>query len=504
MADAPRSLRPYQTDLIGKVEFARAVEGKRRLLLVQPTGAGKTVVAAAIIADAVANGQRVLFIAHRRELITQARDRLGDFGIDAGIILAGCKPQPDIGVQIASIQTLWARAVRTSAIGLPAGDLIFIDEAHRARAMTYEEILARYPDATVIGLTATPLRADGRGLGNLFDCMIEGPQVQTLIDGKFLVATTTYAPVKPDLKGVSIARGDFAIGELGERMDRAPLIGDIVSHWCRHAHQRKTVCFATTVPHARHLCEEFQKAGVRAAYLHSSTPKDERDDMLGQLASGEMRIVVNCMVLVEGWDQPGVSCVILARPTRSLGLYRQMVGRGLRPAPGKADLLVLDHAGGVFAHGFVEDEIAWSLATDSRTVNERHTARQADHRTRLTDCPQCGALRTAGEPCQCCGWKPQPKAEHFDVIDEDLGRIDRNGAHQHVYTQADKDRWLRELTFIGEKRGYKRSWASVNFKQKFGYFPRRGIRPLPQPPSPEVLSWVRSRMIAYAKARSAA
>jgi len=337
------ALRDYQQDLIRNYESALAA-GKRSILLVVHTAAGKTVVASAIVNREVANGKRVLFIAHRRELIKQARKRLGAFGIDAGIILAGEQPAPELAVQVASIQTLWHRGMRSNKIEMPEADIVFIDEAHHARAKTYEKTLARYPNAIIIGLTATPIRMDGRGLGNIFDCLIVGPDALFLIEHKFLVPTITYAPVRPDLKGVKVAKGDYVTADLAKRMDREQLVGDIVTHWLRYAQDRLTVVFATNVAHARHLCEEFLKAGVAAGYVHGGTPKPERDKMLAQLASDEIRVVVNCAVLIEGWDLPEVGCVILARPTKSLCLYRQMVGRGMRVAEGKENLLEIGRA----------------------------------------------------------------------------------------------------------------------------------------------------------------
>jgi superfamily II DNA or RNA helicase len=163
---------------------------------------------------------------------------------------------------------------------------------------------------------------------------------------------------------------------LAERVDRAELVGDIVSHWHRLADRRKTVVFATNVAHSIHLAEEFAKSGTKAAHIDGSTPKDERDQILQRLSGGEIEIVVNCMVLTEGWDQPDVGCIVLARPTKSMGLYRQMVGRGLRPFAGKDHCLVLDHAGATLHHGFVEDPVRWFLAEDKRVESPAQIERR--------------------------------------------------------------------------------------------------------------------------------
>jgi superfamily II DNA or RNA helicase len=226
----------------------------------------------------------------------------------------------------------------------PPADLVVVDEAHHVLAQSYKRILEIYPRAIVLGLTATPCRGDGRGLGNAFDVLIEAASVGDLVEQKYLVPTVVYAPVRPDLTGIQVKRGDYVEEQLAARMNTAQLVGDIVEHWHRLAGPRRTVVFATGVGHSRHIRDEFRRAGVLAEHLDGSTPTDERDRILAQLAAGQIDVVTNAMVLTEGWDSPSVSCLVLARPTKSLGLYRQMVGRVLRPAPGKTDALILDHA----------------------------------------------------------------------------------------------------------------------------------------------------------------
>ena len=300
--------------------------GKRRALLVAPTGAGKSVIAADVIDDYVTEGNRTLVLVHRRELVAQMSEKLHMSGVDHGVIQAGYPTRAGAMVQVASIQTLHARAVRSSRMVMPAADLIVVDEAHHIRARSYRQIIEQYPDAILLGMTATPCRSDGRGLGNMFDCIVECPNIAELIEGGFLVPTMVYAPTQPDLKGVKIVRGDYAESQLAERMDQASLVGDIVTHWLRLAERRRTVVFATSVAHSAHLRDEFRAAGVWAEHIDGSTPVEERDAILAKLNSGAVELVCNCMVLTEGWDQPAVSCLVLARPTKSMGLYRQMVG----------------------------------------------------------------------------------------------------------------------------------------------------------------------------------
>ena len=185
-----------------------------------------------------------------------------------------------------------------------------------------------------------------------------------MIEQKHLVKTRTYAPGDIDLDGVETRVGDYVENQLAERMDRADLVGDIIGHWHKYGGRRKTVCFAVNVAHSVHIRDEFIKSGVKAEHIDGSTPKPERDAVLARLAAGQTELVTNCAVLTEGWDMPQVSCCILARPTKRIGLYRQMIGRVLRPAPGKTNAIVLDHSGAVFRHGFVEDRVEWTLEID--------------------------------------------------------------------------------------------------------------------------------------------
>ena len=405
-------LRSYQDTAVA--DFERAVAaGQRRILLVAPTASGKTVIFSDIIKHYVEQYCSVLVISHRREIIGQTSKKLAANGVAHGIIQAGIDPRPMARVQVASIATLHVRAVRNKIMPLPPADLLVIDEAHHAPATTYRKLIEAYPNAVLLGATATPCRGDGRGLGSIFEVIIECPQIPELIEGKWLVPTRIYAPVDPDLRGVRTVAGDYVESQLAERMDRDKLVGDIVMHWLKLAERRKTVCFAVSVRHSIHLRDEFVKAGVRAEHIDGSTPKPERDAILGRLASGEIELVTNCMVLTEGWDMPEVGCCILARPTKKMGLFRQMIGRVLRPAEGKRDAIVLDHSGAVFRHGLPEDYVEWKLDPDHRAESPEHQKRGHDeHGGGLIECSQCSALRLGGQPCPACGFMPKRPAEY--------------------------------------------------------------------------------------------
>jgi DNA repair protein RadD len=500
-------LRPYQDDVVDEYE-RQVAAGVRRIIVVAPTGSGKTIIASEIIKRAVAIHKQVLFIAHRNELLTQARDKLKIFGIDAGIIKAGRDKdaRPMAAVQVAGIQTLHARAVRAKTMELPPADIVFIDEAHHVRARTYQTIVDAFPNAIIIGLTATPCRGDGRGLGNVFEVMIECPQIGELIELKHLVKLKIFAPPSPDLRGIEVAStGDYVINQLSDRMNTDPLVGDIVEHWLKHSQRRRTVIFAVDVAHSVHIVNELLKSEVKAEHLDASTPPADRDAIIGRLASGETEVVSNCMIFTEGFDLPDIGCIVNARPTRSLGLYRQMIGRGLRPAEGKSDVIILDHSGGVHRHGRPDDAIEWTLDTDRRATNPTHEARLAKHQDPFVECPACGHLRMRGMACDNCGWEPKPKARAVEYIDADLVELGANGA---TNTPTETDR----ITFYCELRGHQQTarkrdgspyhpkWAACQYKDKHKVWPPRtwdGFVPLE--PSDATRRWIKSRQIAWAR-----
>jgi DNA repair protein RadD len=492
-------LRAYQQRVIDQIGAAMEA-GHRRLLVVAPTGSGKTVIAAAMIEGEVRRDRRVLFLAHRRELITQASGKLYAAGVDHGILLPGFPPRLGEPVQVGSIWTVHGRAVRTATMELPATDLIVVDEAHHSPARTYRGLLDSYPKAVVIGITATPCRGDGRGLGDIFEVLVECPPVAELITGGFLVGTKVFAPSRPDLAGVRVERGDYVERELAPRMDRAELVGDIVTHWHRLGERRPTVVFASSVGHSVHLRDEFRRSSVVAEHVDGTTPTEERDVILAGLAAGRVEVVCNYGVLTEGWDSPAVSCVALARPTKHHGLFRQMIGRVLRPAPGKTDALVLDHAGAVFEHGFIEEPVRWTLSSSRRAESPVHEARAKSRAPALTTCPECSAVRFEGHPCPACKWRPQPKPQAVEIADGELGLVGRNRVVKMPSRSAGEQlQFYRQLLYIAMERGYQRGWAAHKFKEKFGAWPAfRSADPMP--PDHAVRSWVRSRQIAYAKA----
>src|SRR5262249_4278410 len=267
--------------------------------------------------------------------------------------------------------------------------------------------------------------------------------------------------------------GDYVINQLAGRMNTDELVGDIITHWIKYGEHRRTVVFAVDVAHSVHIAGEFIKAGIRAEHLDGRTPIPDRAAILARLASGETEVVSNCMVLTEGWDMPEVGCCVLARPTKQMGLYRQMIGRVLRPAPGKSHAIILDHSGAVFRHGLPEDHVEWTLDVDRRAEAPAHERRKRSEGPRLRECPSCHVLMLA-PPCSNCGWEPQQPAQSVEFHDGELGGVIGGGARPSECGAEELQCGDAMLADTARERGCQRGGVVHKNKRKFGTSPPWG------------------------------
>lgn len=496
------NLRPYQNESIDFLKLA-IHRGSRRPLLQLPTGGGKTVIACQITKGAQSKGKRVLFLAPRRELIYQASARFHAFGIQHGVIMAG-EPQNCMQtVQVASFDTLNARAIRRSKMQLPAADVVIVDEAHLSIAPSRLKLLRAYPDAILIGLTATPARGDGKGLGELYDELILSWSMKKLVEHGYLVPVRYFAPTKPDLEGLKIARGDYVTGQLSDRMDKPQLVGEILHNWQRLAKDKQTVIFCCSRKHARHVHGEFVQAGYKAEYLDGETPTEERAEILKRMESKASKVLVNVFVATFGLDIPSLECAVLARPTRSIVLYLQTVGRVLRPCEGKSEALIIDHSGAVMDHGFVDEPVSWSLDSDE-TVRERREQEKTNSPKEIT-CGECGTVFKARRDCPNCGAELVPPSAPIPTHGADLQEVTPDAANRKT-DWDEKIRFMAELNRFCRDKGMRSGWAAHKYREKFGVWPNdRRVKnaPIADGIRPETASWIKSRQIAWAK-RSAA
>jgi superfamily II DNA or RNA helicase len=442
-------LRQYQLDAISGLRQA-FLQGHRSALLVMPTGAGKTACFTSMAASATAKQKRTLILVHRRELINQASSKLNLLGVNHGIIAAGFEPSSH-NVQVASVQTLVRRLNKIDF----KPDLLIVDEAHHAVAGSWDTIIKHFSDALLVGVTATPERLDGRGLGTHFQSLVIGPYVDQLVADGYLSSHKVFAPpIGVNLSKVKMRGGDYAKDELGEIMDKPAITGCAVAHYKRLADGLPAIAFCVNVAHAQSVCNSFVDAGYRAKLVTGEMPMDQRDEAISGLADGRTQILCSVDVVSEGTDVPAVSCAILLRPTASTSLYMQQVGRVLRPQPGKV-AIIIDHVNSTRKHGFVDDRRSWSL--DSKAKRQR----KDEPAPSVRQCPECFAAFKPQPICPCCGHVFETKEGGILNLKGDLQELRKEQARERRQFKAEqaKARTLDELLALAARKGYKPGWA---------------------------------------------
>lgn len=452
-------LRDYQKSAIDDLRVAYR-DGAKAPLLVLPTGGGKTYVFCEIARAARKRGN-VLILVHRAELLAQSSASLSALGVPHGCVAPRHVWDPTERVQVASVQALVRRFDRLAADAW-APALIIVDEAHHATAGTWRKILAQWPTARVLGVTATPCRSDGAGLGDVFDAMVEGPQIDELIGLGHLVPPVVYAPPgAPDLTGMRRRGGDYDTAALAQAVDTSAFTGSAVAHYARLVAGAPAVAFCANVAHARHVAEEFRNAGWRAESLDGTMADADRKRLIDQLGRGEINVLTSCDIVSEGTDIPVIAAAILLRPTQSTGLYLQQVGRALRTSPGKDCAVIIDHVNNSGRHGMPDERREWSLDGDGSAA----VARAIGPKTCLgcymqyypptrAECPYCGASRPpAAVPLAAL--QPAPA----DLV------VRVSAATQTRKQRQANARTLAELESLGSEWGYRapRQWAMKVF-----------------------------------------
>jgi superfamily II DNA or RNA helicase len=350
-------LRPYQTDLLDRINKSW-FSGTRSIVCQLPTGGGKTILFATAVHEANQKGLKCLVLAHREELIVQAADKLEIITNNpVGIIKAGYPTNYDRDIQVASIQSLTRRLKHC-----PEFDLIVVDEAHHSTSRTYREVLNRFPNARVLGVTATPIRLDGKGFRGIFDELICGVTVSELIESGSLSQYKYFATeTSMSVEGVGKRQGDFKTEDVARANPVAGLAGDVVKSYRDYLEGKQAVIFCINVEHSIAIAAHFNAAGIIAHHLDGNTPSSERADVMNQFRDKQLQVLTNCALFDEGLDIPSLDGVILARPTQSLSRFLQMVGRALRPFEGKDRAIIIDLAGNYERLGMPDDTRVWTL-----------------------------------------------------------------------------------------------------------------------------------------------
>lgn len=447
------TLRDYQSDAVDNLRDAFRA-GNRRLCFVLPTGGGKTITASYMAQNASAKRIPVLILAHRIELIEQFAATLRQFRIPHGIIAAGRSMNRE-PVQVGMIGTVANRLDR-----IPAPGLIIVDEAHHATAKSYRRILDAFPAARVIGLTATPARTDGKGLGEVFDALVTGPTMRQLIDGGHLAPYRLFCPPnKMDLSGVHRRAGDFAKGELAERVDKSEIIGDAVAHYRKYAPGQTFAAFCVSVEHAAHVADQFTMAGIPTRPIDGGMNRGDRARTLDMLRSGELAGITSCDLISEGFDLPKIGAAIMLRPTQSLIIHLQQIGRALRPEPGKV-ATILDHAGNTLRHGLPDIPRDWTLDGGASR------ATKAENGIAIRHCRECFAIYPAAlDECPHCHAVARLSARKIEERDGELIEITEQIEAEERWREGHWRERIRDCQSIGdliqmqEARGYKKGWV---------------------------------------------
>jgi superfamily II DNA or RNA helicase len=441
------ALRPYQQAAIDEIS-KHYRNGVKRVLLHMATGGGKTVVFSHVLTNSGYKGNRCIMVVRGRKLVNQASARLFREGVHHGVLMNGAwNYRPNALIQICSIDTLTARKLR------PDAKLIVIDEAHMATSDSYVKFLEQYPNAFVLAVTATPYVE--KSLRHIADEIVKPISMRELIDTGFLVDARYFAPSSPDLSGVKVSSSthDYVQNDLANAMQSGTLVGDLVHHWKKLGENRPTLCFAATIGHSKNIVSQFMNAGISAEHCDADTPEAQREEIIKRLQDGITKVVSNVGIFCTGVDIPPVGCIIMARPTKSYNLYIQQAGRGTRPADGKSDFIILDHAGNVNEHGFITEEPQANL-DGTKVVGAKSPK----------TCSQCYAV-FIGFKCPACGYtRPAEDRESKELVvtDGDLQEITESPFESQV------KRRIKGLETLRKDRGFKKGWVYYRIVEEYG------------------------------------
>ncbi len=426
-------LRDYQVKGINDIRQAFA-QGFKNICFVAPCGAGKTKMMSWMDSESAKRGMKSLFVVHRRELLDQA-------------LKSGCSA-------VTSVQTLVRKPLDWSP------DLLIFDEAHHATAGSWRKVMAMYPEAWVVGLTATPARLGGQGLGDVFETLVIGPDPEDLIKRGYLAPYKYYAPpVQADLTNLDIRAGDYQLEQIAYQMDRPQVIGDAVEHYQRLANGKQAVAYCASIAHSQHTAEAFQLVGINALHVDGKTPDKERDRIMNDFKDGKIKILCNVDLISEGFDVPSMEAVILLRPTASLTLFIQQAMRPMRPGINKT-AIILDHVGNVLKHGLPDAYREWEL--HPKRKKKRGTS-QGD--ISIRQCPQCYGVHKPADRCLWCGFVYQVKPREIEQVKGELKEFnpEEKKARRMAIGQA---KTLEDLRGIAAQRGYKPGWVWYQAQSK--------------------------------------
>ena len=492
-------LRDYQVETIEGVK-QHLREGKKRILCVLNTGLGKSNIAAKIMQGVVAKGGQTIFAVHRREIVKDVVNRLSGIGVYAATILPGHVASSSDKVFVGTVQSINARVAKEKIAPLNVR-VIIIDEAHHfnAKQGMYKTLVESFPNAIVIGFTATPCRQDGRTLGEFFEAMVQPMNFSKAFDQGWLIRPKYYAPFTPDLSEVKTFQGDYDLDQIDKVMGDSSLVGDVVEHYSRYGGGKQAVLFAPKRASARAYQQRFIRAGFIAEYVDGETPTEERDAIFAAMHAGEVEILCGVGVFTEGVDVPRVGCMIFCRPTKSPALWLQCAGRILRPFTDletgevKSEALILDHTGTLSRLGFLEDYEEWSLEGIEGKAAKKRKERKVKPQVEIV-CEQCATIFMGSRVCPNCGLviPTSTKTEELFEAEGELVAVTFDGkkSKKTEWTQEEKRDFYAGLLYYARSTGKKDGWAYWKYKEKFGVgtHEKKSIKPIP--PNAMVLAFL--------------
>lgn len=451
-------------------EFAHKIrqsvaKGCRSILGVASPAFGKTILAGYITQESQKKNPnaKVWFLVHRKNLLRQTDKSFWQAKIEHGLITSN-RRQSSLPVQIGTIGTVYSRREKLSP-----PNILFVDEAHLAKGNMFETVInwAKSAGCLIIGLTGTPRRLDGKPLGDLFDEMIEAKSTRWLIEQGRLSEYVAYTtPVTPDLSNVKKSQGDYNTEQLADAMGKPAIVGDAVNHWKKHANGLRTVCYCVNIKHSKQTADAFNDSGIPAIHVDGTSTEAEIKDACEGLADGKYKILVNCNLVIEGFDlsaQVGrdctLECCILLRPTQSLARYLQMVFRAMRKKPNPA--VILDHAGCIVKHGLPCQTRDWSLDGE-----EKGTRKASDDEAfNVTQCGSCFAVFQSGpDECPMCKAPVEKKDRKIEEVAGELEKVDVEAVRaeqKRNRMEQGQTSGLRDLIALGKRRGMRNpgGWA---------------------------------------------
>lgn len=432
-------LRDYQLDLVSRVHDSWR-QGFKRPCIVLPCGGGKSIITADMAKRTTDRGKRVLFLVHRRELCEQIENTFRTYGVDMSLC------------QVGMVQTITRRLQKTDK-----PDLIITDENHHCLAASYKRIYEHF-NACCVGVTATPVRLNGGGLGEINDCLLVGISAKELIERNCLSQYEYYAPPVADLSGIKSRNGDYAAEDIEQALARPHIYGDVIKYYKQLSEGKKAICYCATVKHSKDMAEAFRNAGINASHIDGTTPKGERAELINAFRSGAVRILCNVDLISEGFDVPDCNTSILLRPTKSLTLYIQQSMRCMRYQPGKT-AIIIDHVGNVHRHGLPDADRKWTL--------DPKPPKKQQNTVSVRQCPECFYAHKPTPVCPCCGhsYAAMEREQLREKREAELKRIVQKEKDRRLklkvskYSSPNECRTYRELSVMADLKGYAHGWA---------------------------------------------